>query len=342
MSESVCVITPRSETIVHTHTIVIRDFKTVAKDYPNGKSFQTDIFNIPLKYKSLPCYFTIFPSGQTDKVKDHVSLFLHCNPTGMNFKMSYECRIISAEEDKECILSLAKERDSSKYKKMGYGYDFIKHSDLFDPSNKFLNQGSLKLIFKITIKQKDAVMKSTTSVKKGDETNKHLLSVMQKLLEDPIGNRSDFIIECMDKKEVHCHSHLLVAASEYFQNMFATNSQESQDGRVFIRDLKKETCDVILKYIYTGELDVKQATLDLYKQANYLRLIELRDLCSNYLVNNLTTENCVDVIVQADRIKDKALKEACADFIEENSKNIDLKKINDFDLLVELYQRKSN
>jgi len=337
------VVTPRTGTIEYTHQLVLRDFETMIKDYSTGKQIICDTFQVPLKYKSLPCHIQVYPSGQTDKVKDSLSLFLHCKVTDdMDFKIWHECRIISAEEDKECILSQAKERDSSKYKKLGYGYNLIKHSDLFDPSNKFLNQGSLKLIFKITIKQKDAVMKSTTSVKKGDETNKHLLSVMQKLLEDPIGNRSDFIIECMDKKEVHCHSHLLVAASEYFQNMFATNSQESQEGRVFIRDLKKETCEVIMKYIYTGELDVKQATLDLYKQANYLRLIELRDLCSNYLVNNLTTENCVDVIVLADGIKDKALKEACADFIEENSKNIDLKKINDFDLLVELYQRKSN
>jgi len=337
MSDSICIVTPRSESVEYTHTLVIRDFVTVVKDFPNGEKFRSDTFNIPLKYQSLPCWFNIFPSGVTDEEEGYVSLYLNCQVTDMSFKISWDCKITDSEEN----YGQCKEEDSSVYKKKAQGYSkFIEHTALFDPSSKFLNQGNMTLVFKIDIQQNGSITKSSPSNDKGGETNKHHFTVMRRLLEDPLTFKSDFVIECMDSKEVHCHSNILNAASEYFENMFATNSKEKQDGRVFIEDLSKETCDIILKYIYTGELDKKLVTFELYKQANYLRLIELRDLCSNYLALNLNTDDVIDIILYADGIKDIGLKEACADFIEQNSKKLDLKKIKDVDLLVELYERK--
>jgi len=342
-ADSACVISPCLETIQYTHKLVIQDFENLTNVYSNGEKLKSNDFRIPIKDSSLICVADIFVSGYDESNKDYLSVYLKCD-SGLNAKFSYTVSVIDNEGQSRNVYSM-KEKEVCKFKD-GWGWNkFIKHSKLFESNSKLLNQGTLTLVFKVKIKQMVAVMKSNPVVEdeEMERTNKHNLFVMEKLYDDPVNYKSDFVIECIDNKEVHCHSIILNAASEYFQNMFATNTKERQEGRVFIKDLEKETCDIILKYIYTGKLDKKQVTVELYKKANYLRLIELRDICSNYLMKNITNEDCVAAYLFADSIKDLGLKEACADFIEENTKDVadKLKIIQDPEIWRRLYLRRA-
>ena len=70
---------------------------------------------------------------------------------------------------------------------------------------------------------------------------------------------SDFIIITSDNEKVPCHRNVLAAIPR-----FAHPTEERRLGKVELKDLKKEICDTILKFSYTGCLDDDDITMQLF------------------------------------------------------------------------------
>ena len=92
---------------------------------------------------------------------------------------------------------------------------------------------------------------------------------------------------------------------------------------------------------YTGILDEKDATLQLYKEADALGFLELKEVLSSHLCNYIRKQNCIKTFLLADGTNDDNLKMAAADCINDNAehfKNLD-EKIKDRKLLCYLHHR---
>jgi len=340
--DSVDIVSPSNDPKVYHHKVIIQDFKKVTEDYPNKKKLVCDGFKIPIKYSTLPCHFDVYPSGSREKDDGWLSVYLYAKPTDdMDFKMNTEFTCINADGKKQDVHEI--KRHVSYYKQLGYG-KFIKHTDIFDASKKILKNGSLTLAFKITILQNDIVMKSKQFSENGDGVTKDHFNFMKKLLENPEDFGGDFIIVCSDLEEVKCHTGILSANSEVFKGMLAKDSisKEKKEGRVHMKELDKEICNIILRFVYTGCLDEDKITMELYQQADKMGFLRLKDICSKHLINFIDKDNCIATLGMADAIGDDNLKDAAADCLEENAVGLanELKNnINGQDLLPELYVR---
>jgi len=302
---------------VFNYKFIIEDIKTAIDEFPNGKRILGDEFKIPMKYSSLLCHINVYPSGSGEN--GWLSLFLYAKPpNGMDFKMHCEYAVINADGEKVEVGEI-EEDDVSTYID-GWGDDqFIRHTDIFDASKKILKNGSLTLAFKITILHNDAVIKSSNFASGRVADSKDHSRFMNKLQQ---GFMNDFIIVTAGQKEVPCHAIVLAANSEYFEGMLAHDSKEKQEGRVELLDLEKETCQIILKYLYTGCLDEKDATMQLYKQSDKLLFLQLKDVLSKHLCQYIDMDNCIKILQLADGTNDENLKSVAADFINENTEEL--------------------
>ena len=229
--DSVCVFTPSSSKVYH-HKAIFNDFKKVTEDYPNGEELEGDEFKIPVKCSSLPCHIAVYPSGNENHIEVYpsgnedgsvgwMSVYLFAKPTDdMDFKMSVEWSIINTIGEKVFVKSDSEGHDNSVsvYEDSWGEQHFIKLTDIFNPNNNLLKNGSLTLACKITIFQADVVKKSNQFAenREGGVTNNHF-SFMNRLLENPADFGSDFIIECSGNEEVKCHIGILAAKSEVFE-----------------------------------------------------------------------------------------------------------------------------
>ncbi|XP_033003161.1 kelch-like protein 34 [Lacerta agilis] len=95
------------------------------------------------------------------------------------------------------------------------------------------------------------------------------------------------------ENEFPAHKSLLACSSDYFRAMFKSYTKESKAAIVHLQVISATGLQHILDFIYTSWLPLSFASLeDTLEAATYLQVSEAIVLCSQYLANNLTLENC--------------------------------------------------
>uniref|UniRef100_A0A0B6Z9M0 BTB domain-containing protein n=1 Tax=Arion vulgaris TaxID=1028688 RepID=A0A0B6Z9M0_9EUPU len=100
----------------------------------------------------------------------------------------------------------------------------------------------------------------------------------------------------VEKMEFPCHKNVLAASSPYFLVMFSTSLAESQQDCITLKDMEARTLELVLDYIYTGQVCLTEDTVqNLLSAANLFQLIPLRDGCAEFMMNHVTVANCIGV-----------------------------------------------
>ncbi|XP_074874066.1 kelch-like protein 6 [Carettochelys insculpta] len=103
----------------------------------------------------------------------------------------------------------------------------------------------------------------------------------------------DAILVC-EGRRFSCHRVLLAAASPYFKDVFVSSCKESQKGEVVLQDMAPSTLQSILNYVYTEELPLTPATApELFAAASKLQIFPLAEICSRFLLKNISLKNCI-------------------------------------------------
>ncbi|XP_066445590.1 kelch-like protein 24 [Eleutherodactylus coqui] len=103
----------------------------------------------------------------------------------------------------------------------------------------------------------------------------------------------DATIVTADKRFL-CHKVVLSSISPYFRALFVCPMKESASGEVSLLDIPSSVVQVILHFIYTGEVTFSiDNVVELFTVSSRLQIEPLQDLCSRFLVKNTDCENCL-------------------------------------------------
>lgn len=112
--------------------------------------------------------------------------------------------------------------------------------------------------------------------------------------------------------------------------MFTNESKESKDRHITLENIPHDLLDILVRFIYTGELciDDDVNVLELVVHANYLALKEAEVLGWEHIVDNLDVDNAVQAYVLAGKMeRPKEMREAMAILLEHF---VDLVRTEDF------------
>ncbi len=96
------------------------------------------------------------------------------------------------------------------------------------------------------------------------------------------------------------HSGVLCAASDYFASLLDGNFTESGQNSIDITESisNAEALETVLQYIYTGKLDIQETNFEyLLESVHFLMLDQAVKLMTDYLVDSLVLENCIQVLM---------------------------------------------
>jgi speckle-type POZ protein len=139
-------------------------------------------------------------------------------------------------------------------------------------------------------------------------------------------NNKDFsdVILAVGESKIHAHKLILSARSEYFAAMFRSSFKESKEKVVEIED-DEELFKRMIQIFYTNnvsEVDVEMV-LDLMMLARkYLVEETMIASCEKIIIKNMTIKNCLEVLLVADSIQSKSLKDRCIGFISANVQSV--------------------
>lgn len=120
-----------------------------------------------------------------------------------------------------------------------------------------------------------------------------------------------------NNKWIEANKSLLAMASPIFETMFFSDSnyKEATTGVVEIIDIDSDVFEKLLVWIYTKEVDFEneEDAMDLFEAANKYEMIDLENVCEEYMLYNTSPENACALWKFADlhgkqEIKDHALK----------------------------------
>jgi speckle-type POZ protein len=104
-------------------------------------------------------------------------------------------------------------------------------------------------------------------------------------------------------REFPAHKNILAARSQYFAAMFKHPTKEQSTNQVKIEDIDPEVFDQLLRFIYTGRVPLdKLETMaaGLFIAADKYLLDELKMKCENYLLSQMSPDNCVILLLHGD------------------------------------------
>jgi len=193
---------------------------------------------------------------------------------------------------------------------------------------ELLINGALKIGCQITLQS--TVSESTMKAKKEEEetvavnNSNIIVDRMRNMLMNAEDFCSDVVLVCTDGN-IAAHSSILAAGSQYFKPMFTHPMEEKKTGEVRMKDLKKDMCYTLLEFIYTGQVEPHKISMELLEEADKYSLIQLKEQCSRHLMKQLNCNNCVNMLLTAERVDDKKLQKAAQQFILENTQTPNMK-----------------
>lgn len=124
---------------------------------------------------------------------------------------------------------------------------------------------------------------------------------------------SDFEIICAGKS-IPCHKFVLSTRSDVFRTMFVNSLNETNSGQLEIKDLKFETLEAMMKFLYTDQISLAKINSDLLIAAEKYNIQRLYEQCVHQLKRTLTVENVLEVMITAFLVNSEELLKAASAF----------------------------
>lgn len=161
------------------------------------------------------------------------------------------------------------------------------------------------------------------------ETEKHLfcVEIMNRLnIQRENEQFCDVILEVgsgNDLARLKAHKIMLCAGSPFFNNALNSEMKEKKEGVIRLEQTSKEVMEEVLKYLYTGHVDVSEAlACDFLAVADYLMIQCLKDLCAQVILRGMCLSNCVAAYYLSVKYHCEELKKGARVFILENFVNV--------------------
>jgi len=129
------------------------------------------------------------------------------------------------------------------------------------------------------------------------------------------GELSDIKLSC-DGEIFNCHKVILCCNSEAFKTMIVNNnSLEAVTGEIEVTDTAATVLEAVLHFIYNNTVERAQISTALLVAAEKYMVRDLVKICVDFLAENITDENAVDIMTTAYTTNQKELFRVASRFL---------------------------
>lgn len=114
---------------------------------------------------------------------------------------------------------------------------------------------------------------------------------------------ADFELRCNDDQTLKCHKCILAARSVVFWAMLSSDMQEAKEGFSEVPEFDSTVMKEVLRFIYCDRVeDLDTISKKLIFAAEYYDLEVLKEICIRNIIQNLSKENVVEVLLITEKI----------------------------------------
>merc|ERR1719309_515791 len=209
----------------------------------------------------------VYPNGYDDENSGYLGIFVkHKEGNSHRYLIKSVIQLLDSTGAKKVPVDLPGKVLSSK--QMHGTKKYIERDTLMQNTQLYV-EDSITFLLEAEICQPG----TKTSVVESSEAMEKMGGDLLGLLEE--GDYSDVLIQC-EGRHFKCHKAILSSRSPVFRAMFQHKSMlEQQKNAVDIQDLSAATVERMLKYVYSGRMDMMDDMCDLLAAADKYDLKEL-------------------------------------------------------------------
>uniref|UniRef100_A0A158QP50 BTB domain-containing protein n=1 Tax=Haemonchus placei TaxID=6290 RepID=A0A158QP50_HAEPC len=260
----------------------------------------------------------IYPKGNGENNKDFVFLCLNrvVNSNAKSTKIGFKSRfMLRTAELKEIDMRIHPNPSHSDY------VSYIKRDILFPqilPRDLIIVNVEIDVAVETITTTTEPIMHFLQT----SNCEQQLVEDYQRLFRDDL--LTDFTIR-VGGREIRAHRAILAARSPVFQAMLMHElTNETKSVMLEISDLDYDVVYELVYYIYCGrcQKEIGDIATDLLIAADKYRLVELKNHCEKFLVENLANENVCQLLILGDLYNAERLQERAVQFILQRPKYI--------------------
>ena len=284
------------------------------------------IMSPPVLDGELKWYVYLYPSGRTGNnkyVEIYLCLFKEDNKNGTQYSVNFIVDILN--ENNEKIMENAQVNEVFNPKKCKLPSKLQGYSDSVGFKKFFLIS---KLENYLTVNK--SLIINTKICKKTDNfeieqlrdnTDNYLkkefynCNNFRSILNDEVFSDLELMV---GSKSYLAHKAILAAKSTILMNILESNKNNKRQV-IEINDLSDNAVEEMLRFIYTNEVEnINQVAQDLLEAADKYNIRELKKLCEDELIKEITIENVIDTLILAELHSAENLKTKAIDLIGKN------------------------
>lgn len=310
--------------VPHSHVLKISRFKQTLEQY-NTSEFIPDSFTVTVGGIESHWEFRVYPNGYDNENSSFLGIFVKHKETALKsggqrpqYLIKSVIQLLDSRGDKKVTVDLPGKILSSK--QMHGTKKYIERETLMS-NPQLYSDDSITFLLEAEICQPETKTTSEEIIDVDKKTPAHesqlasyetLGGNFMGLMES--GSFSDVKIIC-EGREFSCHKAVLSCRSTVFRSMFQHPMKENQDNEVTIKDMSSSTAEKMLKYVYSGKLITGDEDNELLAAADMYDLTDLKVSCERLLSSSLNNQNCVDLLILADRHTAISLRKSAMAFV---------------------------
>ena len=178
------------------------------------------------------------------------------------------------------------------------------------------------------------------SASKDAKYKEHLLSSLESIRQDTL--LCDVVLN-VRHQTFQAHRCVLTASSPYFRGVFTSDMKEKEAKELDLDFLDADAMEPLLKYMYTGEVEINEANArSLVSAADFLLIQSLKTIGCEFLESIICPGNCFELRDFAEKYNCDQLKATATTFIVNNfaaASESEGFKIVDYKVLFDLISR---
>lgn len=305
------------QTIIVTFKWVIKKFSFCTKK--NGEFLISPQFT-PENHENLVWNLQLYPKGQDQESKDHLSIYLNLVPRSpVEVHAKYQFAILNKNGD--MMDTINGNRHCFSKDSLGWGRrKFVEQAVLFDERNGLLPDDSLTIHCKVEIAAETVHFSGHSKMSMSFDPALSLMDDMAELFKRHSYADVTFVV---NKVEFPAHKAIITSRCPVFAAMFQHEMQERRTNRVAISDVNPQIFKELLRYIYTSKVEgLDHVAEEMLSVSDKYCLQPLKNMCEAKMWSQLSMENSVKFLILADLHTAHHLKGAAINYINRNAKEV--------------------
>ena len=283
-------------------TFIIGDFEKEMNIRKTKEMLESRIFIL----NETPFKIRVFPSGDVEESKNHVSVFLG-NESNNDVSVAAEFEICNSKK--------LRFKNTTVRAKGDWGYTKCMEKEAV---TEVLVDGAFIVKVKVEMEHKNYVVIGEAERNGESKTAAEIVTIHTSNIFENMIN-TDFILTC-EGEQIPCHRHFLISASPVFARMMESGMKEREEGKTDVKcsfTVGKE----LVRFIYTGNVQediLMEHVVEILELGERLGMETLKMCAEDKMMKILDIENMIRFFVAGDYYRAKRIREKAKSLLKIN------------------------